>query len=52
MIDVENRSSKHLGQIADSMHEWQGAIADELGLSPADVAAIITKYPTQLNLQA
>ena len=51
MIDAENRSSKHLGLIADSMHEWQGAIADELGLAPADVAAIVTKHPTQLKLQ-
>ena len=52
MIDAEHRSSKHLGQIADSMYEWEGAIADELGLTPADVAAIKTKYPTQLKLQA
>ena len=51
VIDAENRSFKHLGQIADSMYEWQGAVADHLGLPPADVAAIHTKHPTQLKLQ-
>ena len=30
VIDAEHRSSKDLGQIADSMYEWEGAIADEL----------------------
>ena len=52
VIDAENRSSKHLGQIADSMYEWEGAIAEELGLTTADVAAINTKYPKELKLQA
>ena len=52
MIDAENRSSKHLGQIADSMYEWEGAIAEELGLTTADVAAINTKHPKELKLQA
>lgn len=52
MIDTENRSSKHLGLIADSMYEWEGAIAEELGLTTADVAAINTKYPKELKLQA
>ena len=32
--------SQHLGQIADSMYEWEGAIAEQLGLLPADVASI------------
>lgn len=52
MIDAENRSSKHLGQIADSMSEWEGAIADNLGLTPADIAGIKTKHRTELKLQA
>jgi hypothetical protein len=52
VIDAENQSNKHLGQIADSMHKWQGAIAEGLGLTLADVAGIKTKHPTQLELQA
>jgi hypothetical protein len=32
--------SKHLGQIADSMDEWEGPVAEQLGLSPADITAI------------
>ena len=52
VIDAKNRSSKHLGLIADSMYEWEGAVADELELTPADVAAILTKYPKELKLQA
>ena len=31
---------KHLGQIAEYMGEWEGRVADELGLSRADVADI------------
>ena len=42
---------KHLGQIANSMHEWEGRVADELGLTRADVARIKTKYPSNLELQ-
>ena len=34
---------KHRGQIADSMGEWEGRVADELGLSDADVADIKLK---------
>lgn len=52
MLDSENREvPRHLGQIADNMCEWEGAIADALGLTPADVAAINTEYPGKLNLQ-
>ncbi len=42
---------KHLGMIADSMVEWEGPIADELQLSPADIAMIKGKYPANLRLQ-
>ena len=45
---VEN---KHLGQIADSMSEWQGRIAEELGLTPPDVENIKYKYSHDMNLQ-
>ena len=43
---------KHLGQIADSLSEWEGPIAEELGLTTADVANIKTKYPSNLKLQS
>ena len=52
VLDFENDEvSKHLGQIADSMHEWEGPIAEHLGLTRADVAAINKKYPGELKLQ-
>ena len=43
--------SKHLGQIADSMYEWEGPVAEALDLERADVAAIVKKHPTDLKLQ-
>ena len=46
-----NGVPKHLGRIADSMYEWEGRIAEELGLTKADVANIKTKYPMDLKLQ-
>ena len=42
---------KHLGEIADSMAEWEGPIADKLGLRVSDVAGIKAKYQHNLNLQ-
>ena len=42
---------KHLGQIADTMYEWEGPVAEQLGLTPADVAAIKIEYPGELRLQ-
>ena len=52
VLDFENDEvSRHLGQIADSMHEWEGPIAEHLGLTRADVAAINKKYPGELKLQ-
>ena len=51
-IDADNDGVlKHLGQIADSMAEWEGRIAEELNLTPADVASIRTRYPNDLDLQ-
>ena len=51
-IDADNNKVlKHLGQIADSMTEWEGRISEELQLAPADVASIHTQYPKKLNLQ-
>ena len=41
VLDVDSGGvSKHLGQIADSMHEWEGSIAEGLGLTPAEVESI------------
>ena len=42
---------RHLGQIADTMYEWEGAVADSLGLHQADVAEIKEAHPRKLKLQ-
>jgi hypothetical protein len=44
--------SRHLGQIADSMYEWEGAVADSLGLNQADVTEIKEAHPGKFKLQA
>ena len=52
MIDFRNGGvSKHLGQIADTMYEWEGPVAEQLGLTQADIAAIKAKNPGELKLQ-
>ena len=56
-IDVQPKSTtevsyEHLGQIADSIVEWRGPIADQLQLGPSDVAEIEAKYPQKLKLQS
>ena len=52
VLDFNNDGvSRHLGQIADNMCEWEGPIAEHLGLTPADVATINTKHPKNLKLQ-
>jgi hypothetical protein len=52
VLDFNNGGiSLHLGQIADKMREWEGSIAEQLRLTPADVEAIKTKYPRNLKLQ-
>ena len=43
--------SKHLGQIADAMYEWEGAVAESLGLYPADVERIKKEHPGKLQLE-
>ena len=43
---------RHLGQIADTMYEWEGAVADNLGLHQADVAEIKEAHAGKLKLQA
>ena len=52
VLDHESKGvPKHLGRIANFMYEWEGRVADELGLTPVDVGVIKTRYPNQLNLQ-
>lgn len=52
VLDFANNGvSKHLGQIADTMCEWEGPIAEGLNLTSADIAAIKWKYPRELALQ-
>ena len=52
VLDCESGGvSTHLGQIADTMYEWEGPLAEKLGLTRADVAAIKTKHPGELKLQ-
>ena len=42
---------EHLVQIANFMNEWEGSVADQLGLVPADVAAIKMEN-SKFSLQA
>ena len=42
---------KHIGPIADSMSEWEGAIGDALELTYADREAIKAAHPGRVNLQ-
>lgn len=52
VIDSEiGGALKHLGEIADFMDKWEGKIAEGLELSPADIADIKLKHPSDLRLQ-
>ena len=53
MIDFQlDGVPKHIGQISDSIiRKWEGSIAEELDLTPVDVAFIKNKYPLDLSLQ-
>ena len=52
MLDSLNDGvSKHLGLIADEMTQWEGRIAEELGLTYAEVAVIKAAHPYRLDLQ-
>ena len=48
---MHNGVPKHLGLIADSVYELEGAVADALELTPADVANIKARHPSSLRLQ-
>ena len=55
-IDFEHRDERgqliprHLGKMAESMTDWEGAIADHLGLSKPDRSEIRDKYPWEPKL--
>ena len=51
-LDSYNQGvSQHLGKIADSIPQWEGAIAEALELTQVDVEAIKAKHPNKLDLQ-
>ena len=56
-IDFEHRDARdqvipeHLGRIAESMVDWEGVIADHLGLSEPDRSDIREKNHYRPNLQ-
>ena len=56
-IDFECRDDRgqviprHLGRIAESMVDWEGVIADHLGLSEPDRSDIRDKNPREPKLQ-
>ena len=56
-IDFEHRDERgqliprHLGKMAESMTDWEGAIADHLGLSEPDRSDIRDKNPREPKLQ-
>ena len=56
-IDFEHRDERsqliprHLGKMAESMTDWEGAMADYLGLSEPDRSDIRDKNPRQPELQ-
>ena len=52
MIHLDSEvEEKHLGEVADSMTEWEGPIADNLKLRASNVEEIKAKYPQNLMLQ-
>ena len=42
---------KHLGQIADTVIDWECRLAEELGLTPSDVSTINVKHPKNQKRQ-
>ena len=51
-LDFYNQGvPQHLGKIADSIPQWEGAIAEALELTQVDVEAIKAKHPNKLDLQ-
>ena len=56
-IDFEHRDTRgqvipeHLGRIAESMVDWEGAIADYFGLTEPDRSDIRERNPKEPKLQ-
>ena len=51
-IDFEHGGIQtHLGAIADAIDEWEGRVAEALGLNTAAIAGIKAKHQDNLNLQ-
>ena len=51
LLLVDGVPVEQIGQIADFMYEWEGSVAERLGLTRAEVASIKERYPKDLNLQ-
>ena len=52
-IDGANEGvPKDIGKIADSMYEWEGGVAEALGLTKVDVASIKNEQRDKLELQS
>ena len=47
-----NEGSKDIGRIVESIYEWEGVVADALGLTKVDVASIKTRNKDDLRLQS
>ena len=47
----EQTKMEHLSMIAESMYEWEGRIAENLGLTVSDVFEIKRSHPNHLSLQ-
>ena len=50
LLDTEVKE-EHIGVIAGSMSEWEGAIADALGLSEHDKACINENHNKNFDLK-
>ena len=51
-IDFEHDGVQaHLGVIADAMDEWEGRVAEALGLDRVSISSIKAKHTDNLNLQ-
>ena len=56
-IDFDHRDGRgqvipeHLGRIAESMVEWEGVIADQLGLGEPDRSDVRKRNPNRPSLQ-
>ena len=52
VVDARNNGiPRHIGEISELVYKWEGQLADELGLTAADVEAVLTKKPRDLKLQ-